>query len=143
VHQDENIGELAAELRVALGQIFRRVRAEHGFPMGQGAALGALDREGPQSISDLAAGAKMRPQSMAQTVKELEESGYVERRPDPHDGRSVLFAVTAQGRERLRALRAARAAHIADIIAERLTPGECAELRAAVRLIGRLADPAR
>ena len=85
MHEDENVGELAAELRVALGQIFRRIRSEHVFPMGQGAVLGALDREGPQSTSDLAAGAKMRPQSMAQTVRELEEAGYVVRRADPGD----------------------------------------------------------
>ena len=121
VHQDENIGELAAELRVALGQIFRRVRAEHGFPMGQGAALGALDREGPQSISDLAAGAKMRPQSMAQTVKELEESGYVERRPDPHDGRRSIVELTPQGLERLQADRRRRDGWLARTLDEELT----------------------
>jgi DNA-binding MarR family transcriptional regulator len=82
---------------VALGQIFRRVRAEHGFPMGQGAVLGALDREGPQSTSDLAAGAKMRPQSMAQTVRELEDGGFVARRPDPHDGRRSILELTPRG----------------------------------------------
>ena len=49
--------------------------------------LGRLDREGPASISDLAAAERMRPQSMAQTVRDLEAAGLVSRRPDPDDGR--------------------------------------------------------
>jgi DNA-binding MarR family transcriptional regulator len=140
VHQDENIGELAAELRVALGQIFRRVRAEHGFPMGQGAALGALDREGPQSISDLAAGAKMRPQSMAQTVKELEESGFVERRPDPHDGRRSIVELTPQGLERLQSDRRRRDGWLARTLDEELTREERATLAAAAPILRRIAN---
>jgi DNA-binding MarR family transcriptional regulator len=140
VHQDESIGELAAELRVALGQIFRRVRAEHGFPMGQGAALGALDREGPQSISDLAAGAKMRPQSMAQTVKELEESGYVERRPDPHDGRRSIVELTPQGLERLQSDRRRRDGWLARTLDEELTREERATLAAAAPILRRIAN---
>ena len=140
MHQDENIGELAAELRVALGQIFRRVRAEHGFPMGQGAALGALDREGPQSISDLAAGAKMRPQSMAQTVKELEESGFVERRPDPHDGRRSIVELTPQGLERLQSDRRRRDGWLARTLDEELTREERATLAAAAPILRRIAN---
>ena len=140
MHQDENIGELAAELRMALGQIFRRVRAEHGFPMGQGAALGALDREGPQSISDLAAGAKMRPQSMAQTVKELEESGYVERRPDPHDGRRSIVELTPQGLERLQSDRRRRDGWLARTLDEELTREERATLAAAAPILRRIAN---
>jgi DNA-binding MarR family transcriptional regulator len=140
VHQDENIGELAAELRVALGQIFRRVRAEDGFPMGQGEALGALDREGPQSISDLAAGAKMRPQSMAQTVKELEESGYVERRPDPHDGRRSIVELTPQGLERLQSDRRRRDGWLARTLDEELTREERATLAAAAPILRRIAN---
>ena len=140
MHQDENIGELAAELRVALGQIFRRVRAEHGFPMGQGAALGSLDREGPQSISDLAAGAKMRPQSMAQTVKELEESGFVERRPDPHDGRRSIVELTPQGLERLQSDRRRRDGWLARTLDEELTREERATLAAAAPILRRIAN---
>ena len=140
MHQDENIGELAAELRVALGQVFRRVRAEHGFPMGQGAALGALDREGPQSISDLAAGAKMRPQSMAQTVKELEQSGYVERRPDPHDGRRSIVELTPQGLERLQSDRRRRDGWLARTLDEELTREERATLAAAAPILRRIAN---
>jgi len=34
---------LASELRVVIGQLVRRLRAEHSFPLSQGAVLGRLD----------------------------------------------------------------------------------------------------
>jgi len=76
---------LASELRVVLGQLIRRLRAEHRFPISQGSVLGRLDRQGAQSVSDLATVERVRPQSMAQTVAELESEGLVSRRPDPDD----------------------------------------------------------
>jgi DNA-binding MarR family transcriptional regulator len=140
VQDHESAGELAAELRVSLGQIFRRVRAEHGFPMGQGAVLGALDRDGPQSVSDLAAAAKMRPQSMAQTVKELEQAGCVTRRPDPQDGRRFFVELTETGLRRLQEDRARRDGWLARALDEELTASERATLAAAAPLLRRLSD---
>jgi DNA-binding MarR family transcriptional regulator len=130
---------LAAEMREALGQIVRRLRVEHGFPLPQGTVLGRLDREGPQSISDLAAGARMRPQSMAQTVRELEERGLVIRRPDPGDKRRAFVELTPAGRETLEADRAHREGWLARAL-EDLTDAERELLRDAAPLLRRLAD---
>ena len=47
----------------------------------------------------LAARAQMTKQSMAQLVAHLEAHGYVERVPDPADGRAKLVRATARGRE--------------------------------------------
>ena len=136
----ENAGELAAELRISLGRIVRRLRSEHGFLMGQGAVLGALDREGPQSTSDLAAAAKMRPQSMAQTVKELEQAGFVSRRPDPGDGRRMFIELTELGLRRLQEDRRRRDDWLARVLDSELTPEERAILAAAAPLLRRLSD---
>jgi DNA-binding MarR family transcriptional regulator len=92
---------LASELRVVLGQLIRRLRAEHRFPLSHGAVLGRLDREGERSVSDLAVAERVRPQSMAQTVADLEGEGFVARRPDPDDGRRALVSLTAAGRAEL------------------------------------------
>ena len=89
--------QLAHELRETVGRVIRRLRAEPGPPFGQLAVLGRLDREGPASISDLAAADRMRPQSMAQTVRDLEEAGLVSRRPDPEDGRRSFVELTPAG----------------------------------------------
>ena len=101
---------MAHEFRETIGRLVRRLRAETSGqpPVGQMAVLGRLDREGPASTSDLAAAERMRPQSMAQTVRDLETAGLVSRRPDPGDGRRVLVELTPAGLERLRATRAQR-----------------------------------
>src|SRR5436305_9807692 len=92
---------LASELRVVLGQLLRRLHAEHRFPITHGAVLGRLDREGPQSTVDLAAAERMRPQSMGQTLAELEAQGLISRHPDTKDRRRTLIQLTDQGRRAL------------------------------------------
>lgn len=131
---------VASELRVVLGQLVRRLRAEHRFPLSHGAVLGRLDREGPQSASDLAAAERVRPQSMAQTVSDLEADGLVERKPDPGDRRRALVSLTKEGDEALQADRRNRVGWLARAIDEDLSPEEQAVLRDAVDLLRRLAE---
>jgi DNA-binding MarR family transcriptional regulator len=131
---------VASELRFVLGQLMRRLRAEHRFPISHGAVLGRLDREGPQSVSDLAASERVRPQSMAQTVSDLEADGLVERRPDPGDKRRALVSLTEHGISTLQADRRHREGWLARAIDEDLSPEEQAVLREAVELLRRLAE---
>jgi DNA-binding MarR family transcriptional regulator len=126
-------------LRVVLGRLMRRLRAEHGFSLAQGALLGRLDREGAQSVSDLAAKEKMRPQSMAQTVSDLEGEGYVERNPDPHDRRRALISLTEAGSQLIATTRQRREGWLVRAIEE--LPDEDREtVERAVVLLGHLAD---
>jgi DNA-binding MarR family transcriptional regulator len=131
---------VASELRVVIGQLIRRLRAEYGFPLSQGAVLGRLDREGPLSVSDLAVAERIRPQSMAQTVSDLEADGYVSRRPDPGDRRRALVELTELGHVRLEADRRQREGWLASAIGSQLTDEEQAIVAQAVPLLRRLAD---
>ena len=131
---------VASDLRVVLGHLLRRLRAEHGFPLSQGAVLGRLDREGAQSVSDLAHAERVRPQSMAQTVGELEAENMVARRPDPVDRRRALVALTDAGRATLARDRSRREGWLAQAIASELSPEEQMVLRDAVELLRRLAE---
>jgi DNA-binding MarR family transcriptional regulator len=131
---------VASELRVVLGQLVRRLRAQHRFSLSQGAVLGRLDREGPQSVSDLAASERVRQQSMAQTVGELEADGLVERRPDPDDRRRALVSLTEQGSSTLQDDRRHRVGWLAQAIEQDLSDEEKAVLRDAVELLRRLAE---
>jgi len=133
-------GPLASELRVVLGHLIRRLRTEHRFSLSQGSVLGRLDREGPQSTSKLASAERVRPQSMGQTVAELETQGLIARRPDPADGRSSLVELTAAGRTELREDRSRREGWLAEAIEENLSGTERETLDEAVRLLGRLAE---
>jgi DNA-binding MarR family transcriptional regulator len=49
------------------------------------------------SVSELTKLSSVRKQTMAQVVDEMERLGYVERRPDPNDGRARLVFLTSRG----------------------------------------------
>jgi DNA-binding MarR family transcriptional regulator len=140
VTPDTGVAPLASDLRVVVGQLIRRLRAEQQrFSMSQGSVLGRLDREGPQSVSDLAAAERVRPQSMAQTVADLEGAGMVDRRPDPDDRRRALVSLTESGIETLLADRRQREGWLAGEI-EKLPERDRATLARAVELLSAIAD---
>jgi DNA-binding MarR family transcriptional regulator len=125
---------------MVLGQLMRRLRTEHRFSLSQGAVLGRLDREGTKSIGDLAFAERVRPQSMTQTISDLEGEGLIARRADPADGRRILVELTDQGRDTLEADRRQREGWLARAIAEDLSPAEQHTLMEAVTLLQRLAE---
>ena len=129
---------VASELRVVLARLTRRLRAEHYFPLSQASVLAHLDREGVMSVSDLAVVERVKPQSMAQTVSELEEDGHVFRRPDPGDRRRALVELTDLGRAMLLAERTQREGWLAQAIAATLSREETALLGDALELLRRL-----
>jgi DNA-binding MarR family transcriptional regulator len=131
---------VASELRVVLGQLVRRLRAEHRFPLSHGAVLGRLDRERAQSVSELAVKERVTPQSMAQTVADLEADALVQRRPDPEDGRRALVDLTEAGRTALEEDRRHRVGWLAHAIDERLSAHEQRVMSEAVEVLRRLVD---
>jgi DNA-binding MarR family transcriptional regulator len=60
-----------------------------------------IDRDGTR-LTVLAARAGMTHQSMGELVQTLERRGYLERRPDPSDGRATLVTLTRHGRQAAR-----------------------------------------
>jgi DNA-binding MarR family transcriptional regulator len=128
----------AHELRIVLGQLVRRLRAEYSFPVAQASVLSRLDREGAQTASGLAAAERVRPQSMAQTLAELESARLIERRADQGDRRRIRIELTEQGRARVVEERGKREGWLAAAIAAELSPDEQQTLLAAVPLLRRL-----
>jgi DNA-binding MarR family transcriptional regulator len=128
----------ASELRLVLGQLVRRLRAEYSFPVAQASVHSRLDREGAQTTSALAAAERVRPQSMAQTLAELETAGLIARRPDAGDRRRIQIELTDLGRERVLEGRGRREDWLAAAIAAELTSEEQRTLLAAVPLLQRL-----
>ena len=131
---------LAHDLRETLGRLVRRLRAERGsLPVAHATVLARLDREGPAGTSDLAAAERMRPQSMAQTVHDLEAAGLVSRRPDPDDGRRALVELTPAGLEALTSARARREDWLNAVLERDFSADERRKLREALKLLERLA----
>jgi DNA-binding MarR family transcriptional regulator len=131
---------LASELRIVLGQLMRRLRVEHRFSLSQGEVLGRLDREGTRSIGDLALAVRVRPQSMTQTISDLEGDSLIARRADPADGRRILVELTEQGRDTLEADRRKREGWLARAIAEDLSSEEQRLIAQAIVLLRRLSE---
>ncbi len=71
-----------------------------GFPQkpSHSAVFAQIGPEGSR-LTELARGANMSPQAMGELVDELEELGYVVRRPDPRDRRAKLITLTPRGRD--------------------------------------------
>lgn len=113
---------LSKEISAAVQQVAPDQRPSHGNVMEQ------LDFEDGQRLTDLADGAGMAPQSIGELVDQLEELGYVERRPDPDDRRAKRIYRTAKGEkasETARTTALATEAALSDLLGE----DELAELR--------------
>jgi DNA-binding MarR family transcriptional regulator len=135
-----DLARTSEDLRIVLGRLVRRLRAENTLPLRHATVLARLEREGPIGTSDLAQLERMRPQSMAETIKELEGDGLVMRDADPTDGRRMLIALTRTGRDTLHGDRARREEWLATAIARELTSREQETLARATELLSRLAD---
>jgi DNA-binding MarR family transcriptional regulator len=103
------IGQLlGGTLRGFRRELYRRAR-EAGYRDIREAHLqvfGVIDWGGTR-LTELAGRANMTVPSMAELVDELQMRGYVERRPDPSDGRAKLVRLTRKGKRILtEALRA-------------------------------------
>lgn len=81
------------------------VGAGHPLKPKHSAVFAQIDPEGTR-LTLLATRAGMSPQAMGEVVDELEELGYVVRRPDPTDRRAKLVALTDRGRDCVAAGRA-------------------------------------
>src|ERR1700722_20361216 len=75
------------------------------------------------TVTKLAQLARVRKQTMAESVEQLEQMGYVERRPNPRDRRSRLVFLTERG-EAVRPVTHATAARVEEHWAQLTSPEE-------------------
>ncbi|MFB6851023.1 MULTISPECIES: MarR family winged helix-turn-helix transcriptional regulator [Streptomyces] len=98
--RDDGGDDLGAEVRTAVGLLYRRFRSERpAGELGDVAleVLTYLHKRGPQTLTRLSEVGRVAPASMSQTVNRLTAAGYAVRTPDPTDGRKVLFTPTPEG----------------------------------------------
>jgi DNA-binding MarR family transcriptional regulator len=101
--------------RLMVAELIERLEADghEGVHPSHHALYENIDRDGTR-LTELAARADMTHQSMGELVASLERGGWVERRPDPTDGRARLVCLTSSGRHLVRR----GLHHIAEIEAE-------------------------
>jgi DNA-binding MarR family transcriptional regulator len=138
-----DIDEVARELYSGVAACLRRFRqlsAVGDLSLSTRAVLARLDRTGPTTAAELAREEHISSQAMGIRLKELEERGLIERRPDPIDRRRVILSVNPTTREELRHMRDARMQRLAQVLAEAFTPAEVGVLVQAAPLIERMAE---
>lgn len=114
-------------LTVGMGQLFRvgrhlLHRAAHEFfgdlPSFGWAVMAPLEADGEQRLSALAGILGVDVSVASRQVAALQRSGYVQRRPDPQDGRACLIGLTDAGSAALGRTRILRAQWTKDALAE-------------------------
>ncbi|WP_344975127.1 MarR family winged helix-turn-helix transcriptional regulator [Salinactinospora qingdaonensis] len=133
---------LAAVLRVAVGRLARRLRAQRSdtsMSLGQSAVLFTLARHGRMTPGELAEHEKVQPPSMTRIITNLEGRGLVCKMRHPDDRRQQLVELTATGLEVVQADQRQREAWLAQRLRE-LTAAEKATLRKAAEILERLSQ---
>jgi len=121
-------------LYLAVGRLNRALRRDaRDAAIGHGglSALATLIEQGPQRAGTLAEIEGITAPAMTRIVSSLVELGYVERTPDPADGRAQLVAATAAGTDLVQQKRAVRLRALQDRL-DRLSDDERATVTSAL-----------
>ena len=138
--QQNQPASMLIELSVAnalASQLFDRELARVGLPLIQAGLLTLVSMHGPTTTTRLVFQTGLASTTLRERLQGLESEGYVERLPNPADGRSRLIGVTPKGKTYLRRIVAVLARVEDDIGAAMGTPIE--ELRARLERL-RLAE---
>jgi DNA-binding MarR family transcriptional regulator len=132
---------LAGALAASIVRLSRRLRTERRSELtpNQLSALGTMRRQGPLTLSALAAHERVQPPSMNRTVNCLDDIGLIRREPHPTDGRQVILHISATGDRTLDAERRRRDAWLGQRLRE-LSAEERDVLRSATLILERLAQ---
>jgi len=133
--------ELSAQLRLLVGRLNRTLRERAGanqLSVTHTSVLIRLEREGANSVTELARAEGMRPQSMSMVVSELDAAGLVSGAPHPTDGRRTIISLTDAGRKSIELSRAERQDWLTHAISGEFSSAEIRQLVTAMTLLERL-----
>ena len=131
-----------AELTTVIGAFTRmniRLPSTQRLSFTTLSVLHTLAHDGPLRLSELTASEQVSQPAITQIVTKLEQDGFVERRPDPSDGRATLVHITANGAAIVDGRQAERIAILTDL-ATRLTPAERTAIATALPALSRLVE---
>lgn len=132
---------IALELTRVSGR-FSRIAGRvpgNGYSLIAWRVLAELEHSGGARISDLAQGHRVAQPSMTGLVQRLAGEGWVERKPDPSDGRAALVSITEAGRSALDDYRRAAAERVRPHLSE-LSDFDRATLARAAELMQQLSE---
>ncbi len=93
-------------------------------------AVLSMQDERTMRLSELARIANSSLSRLSKVVSRLAKKGWVERRPDPDDGRTTLATLTDAGLDKVTASAPGHVARVRELIFDQLTPTETEQLAA-------------
>ena len=134
----------AEEFALAIGLLVRLVRSKSPAELKelswtQKSVLKRLEKDGPTTSADLSRAEGVTPQSMGTAIAALEDTGLVERRAHPTDGRQMVVRLTAKGSSLRKHIKAAKETWLARAL-EQLDKQELAVLFKAGEIMRRMAE---
>jgi DNA-binding MarR family transcriptional regulator len=115
--------ETVNALAVQFSRLIRQATHRPPWPGFQGldkaafVLIASLVLRGPLRAGALAEAVHSDPSTISRQVAALVQQGLVERRPDQHDGRASVLAVTAEGQRVFDGFQRARCEHLAQMLA--------------------------
>ena len=139
--QQPNLGVLLfIPLRYMEQAVLDELKAHgHDVPINQARVFARIGPQGSRLV-DLARAAQVSKQTIGTIVDQLQQAGYVERRPDPVDGRSRLVVITERG-QHLIELTAPVVQRIEEAWEAHLGKHRTRQLREALTELRRITDP--
>lgn len=138
----DEVARLAGGLRTAVARLNHSLRepvARQGVTPTRLTAMATLEKCGPMRSGDLADRLSITAASMSRLVEALEEGGWVDRQPDPEDGRAQLLSLSDHGRETLTRMRLEGTGELAEAI-RALPETDRTQLAKALPVLVRLSD---
>jgi DNA-binding MarR family transcriptional regulator len=142
VDEPTDLVELAGGLRFAVARLHRLLRQQDqsGLAPALATALATIKRDGPITLSQLAAQEQVAAPTATKLVDKLADQGLVTRQQDRIDKRVCRVEITGDGREKLESIRVRRTEWLAGRLGD-LTPSELARIGDALDVMETLIAP--
>lgn len=118
VNEPESAEDALTQLMMMIGRRFRARLAGDSVDPSQAALLYVLKVRGALRLGDIADVMQLDASTVSRHVQQLADRGFVERGPDPDDGRASIITLTDDGRAGLTSSYEQRRAILAEALAD-------------------------
>ena len=86
---------------LTVGRLLRQRGSHVALDPGTFWLLKTIADFGPMRVTDVAGFVNLDPSTVSRHVSQMQQSGLIDRTPDPDDGRAQLVAASTEGRQKL------------------------------------------